>query len=220
MAASLQLPAPLVLLSRHSERAGSLGCRPAAARLPSGSEINSKSCFSLEICEGPKRSWTGSVVPNSPRRCWPMLLCDQEAQARSVLGIRKLCLSCRGDETRKARSVAKLERGPQVLCQANSAGGYQRYLQDRHQGESLRINQACGRIRHAGPSGRFGRRDSARRNYPVRRCALSENANFTRPAHDGLSKRDSTIGDRKSTRLNSSHLVISYAVFCLKKKKK
>src|SRR2546426_5183955 len=27
-------------------------------------------------------------------------------------------------------------------------------------------------------------------------------------------------GDRKSTRLNSSHLVISYAVFCLKKKKK
>src|SRR2546426_9061627 len=27
------------------------------------------------------------------------------------------------------------------------------------------------------------------------------------------------FGDRKSTRLNSSHLVISYAVFCLKKKK-
>src|SRR5437588_13120569 len=28
------------------------------------------------------------------------------------------------------------------------------------------------------------------------------------------------MGDRKSTRLNSSHTVISYAVFCLKKKKK
>src|SRR5699024_11659203 len=28
------------------------------------------------------------------------------------------------------------------------------------------------------------------------------------------------IGDRKSTRLNSSHVSISYAVFCLKKKKK
>src|SRR5256885_9834866 len=28
------------------------------------------------------------------------------------------------------------------------------------------------------------------------------------------------FGDRKSTRLNSSHLVISYAVFCLKKKNK
>src|SRR5256885_10390452 len=34
--------------------------------------------------------------------------------------------------------------------------------------------------------------------------------------------RDRRAGrrDRKSTRLNSSHLVISYAVFCLKKKKK
>src|SRR3712207_7813275 len=28
------------------------------------------------------------------------------------------------------------------------------------------------------------------------------------------------VGDRKSTRLNSSHANISYAVFCLKKKKK
>src|SRR5690554_7198852 len=28
------------------------------------------------------------------------------------------------------------------------------------------------------------------------------------------------MGDRKSTRLNSSHVRISYAVFCLKKKKK
>src|SRR5256885_10402268 len=34
------------------------------------------------------------------------------------------------------------------------------------------------------------------------------------PAHAGRAG-----GDRKSTRLNSSHLVISYAVFCLKKKK-
>src|SRR5258707_11596472 len=31
---------------------------------------------------------------------------------------------------------------------------------------------------------------------------------------------DTDIGDRKSTRLNSSHANISYAVFCLKKKKK
>src|SRR2546426_7165620 len=30
---------------------------------------------------------------------------------------------------------------------------------------------------------------------------------------------DVRVPDRKSTRLNSSHLVISYAVFCLKKKK-
>src|SRR5437588_3259200 len=33
-------------------------------------------------------------------------------------------------------------------------------------------------------------------------------------------QRRDPLGDRKSTRLNSSHTVISYAVFCLKKKKK
>src|SRR4051812_49971547 len=35
--------------------------------------------------------------------------------------------------------------------------------------------------------------------------------------HAGTARRDG--GDRKSTRLNSSHMSISYAVFCLKKKK-
>src|SRR5947208_9173769 len=37
-------------------------------------------------------------------------------------------------------------------------------------------------------------------------------------ARGGL--RSNPAGDRKSTRLNSSHQIISYAVFCLKKKKK
>src|SRR5690606_39427453 len=38
---------------------------------------------------------------------------------------------------------------------------------------------------------------------------------------DCMTQMDLTIGiDRKSTRLNSSHVKISYAVFCLKKKKK
>src|SRR5689334_23520158 len=35
-----------------------------------------------------------------------------------------------------------------------------------------------------------------------------------------MKKRASNMKDRKSTRLNSSHSSISYAVFCLKKKKK
>src|SRR2546426_7265504 len=39
------------------------------------------------------------------------------------------------------------------------------------------------------------------------------------PSAMGRSNRPPSLGDRKSTRLNSSHLVISYAVFCLKKKK-
>src|SRR5687768_18405977 len=36
----------------------------------------------------------------------------------------------------------------------------------------------------------------------------------------GSASSRASIGDRKSTRLNSSHGYISYAVFCLKKKKK
>src|SRR2546426_4769809 len=49
------------------------------------------------------------------------------------------------------------------------------------------------------------------------------NRRFGRPAPslgpDGGSPAWSDRRDRKSTRLKSSHLVISYAVFCLKKKK-
>src|SRR5205807_9861315 len=49
----------------------------------------------------------------------------------------------------------------------------------------------------------------------------------THEAHEGVKDLAHALhagtrvhSDRKSTRLNSSHLVISYAVFCLKKKKK
>src|SRR3712207_8747083 len=35
---------------------------------------------------------------------------------------------------------------------------------------------------------------------------------------DGVGRGGVTVADRKSTRLNSSHANISYAVFCLKKK--
>src|SRR5256885_3417679 len=38
-------------------------------------------------------------------------------------------------------------------------------------------------------------------------------------SHHVLAEVVADVADRKSTRLNSSHLVISYAVFCLKKKK-
>src|SRR2546426_5642918 len=55
---------------------------------------------------------------------------------------------------------------------------------------------------------------------------LSTTAAWQSAGRDGLFQRLLFIGsrwhrvlDRKSTRLNSSHLVISYAVFCLKKKK-
>src|SRR5690242_20384312 len=44
---------------------------------------------------------------------------------------------------------------------------------------------------------------------------------FDPAPESALRAADSLLfGDRKSTRLNSSHMSISYAVFCLKKKKK
>src|SRR5256885_12114541 len=53
------------------------------------------------------------------------------------------------------------------------------------------------------------------------RCDLRRAAGRGRIAHGGADHgpRVAWGGDRKSTRLNSSHLVISYAVFCLTKKK-
>src|SRR5256885_16963971 len=53
--------------------------------------------------------------------------------------------------------------------------------------------------------------------------ALPISPNLRRAASGPFSGRYTALivdgRDRKSTRLNSSHLVISYAVFCLKKKK-
>src|SRR5256885_8485528 len=55
------------------------------------------------------------------------------------------------------------------------------------------------------------------------RKAVSLDAKYARAYSNlgsALAKSGEIAEDRKSTRLNSSHLVISYAVFCLKKKKK
>src|SRR5690242_20816616 len=62
------------------------------------------------------------------------------------------------------------------------------------------------------------------------RAALAENSEKFVPRPSQVAPRGNGCpswsgivlipGDRKSTRLNSSHMSISYAVFCLKKKKK
>src|SRR5438034_8539284 len=50
-------------------------------------------------------------------------------------------------------------------------------------------------------------------------CILRQQPSGGRNQPDRLESEASDRRDRKSTRLNSSHTVISYAVFCLKKKK-
>src|SRR2546426_1734487 len=60
-----------------------------------------------------------------------------------------------------------------------------------------------------------------RRSTSARPRSGAGRADARRPACAAAAPAATCWGtDRKSTRLNSSHLVISYAVFCLKKKKK
>src|SRR5438034_7228510 len=68
----------------------------------------------------------------------------------------------------------------------------------------------------------FEQRHSPRRPLASRRC--SNHAALQEQPRRNVFERNRAVRyrtqDRKSTRLNSSHTVISYAVFCLKKKKK
>src|SRR6266566_447958 len=68
------------------------------------------------------------------------------------------------------------------------------------------LQDVAPRFMRQGPTGDRGGRAVARALHPV--------GESLRVSHQWLT----AMADRKSTRLNSSHLVISYAVFCLKKK--
>src|SRR2546426_3919404 len=88
-----------------------------------------------------------------------------------------------------------------------------------HEKEERKAHGAAAKIRDARPPPEEPGRDQRHTNQEDR---LKNEF----PERCGLAKRQGDRGhepeaqqDRKSTRLNSSHLVISYAVFCLKKKK-
>src|SRR5688572_31457426 len=87
------------------------------------------------------------------------------------------------------------EGGHQVICVDKDA-------------EKVKLLQAGGM-----PIYEPGLEDLVKRNVAAGRL------NFTHSTQEGVKNSD-VILDRKSTRLNSSHSQISYAVFCLKKKKK
>src|SRR5438067_8121493 len=55
---------------------------------------------------------------------------------------------------------------------------------------------------------------------PCAQCELDEKQNDPEDRQPRKRRHLRRVADRKSTRLNSSHVSISYAVFCLKKKKK
>src|SRR5690606_40676447 len=77
----------------------------------------------------------------------------------------------------------------------------------------------CGyegaRRRQVGGHCQRGGRSRSTRGGRIRRFEGGRSQLLRKPAGGAARQRD-----RKSTRLNSSHVKISYAVFCLKKKKK
>src|SRR5690348_17708254 len=88
-----------------------------------------------------------------------------------------------------------------TLFRSQEEGRRHRPCQVPRQGHVGRTDEHGGSPRFAGPP-RLDRERPPDRGPAPRRPALASD------------------GDRKSTRLNSSHPSISYAVFCLKKKKK
>src|SRR5947209_9210575 len=71
---------------------------------------------------------------------------------------------------------------------------------------------------HDRPGGGGGADDDSRLGQGVVEPVEGDHAALPE-CGDGAGPRGVAVGDRKSTRLNSSHANISYAVFCLKKKK-
>src|SRR5205814_9265283 len=89
--------------------------------------------------------------------------------------------------------------------------------------DALPISSHAGERGHAGggsgDSARHRGRDAARHpHFRSARRLLPSRPPRCSARHDGGVLFERHDGDRKSTRLNSSHLGISYAVFCLKKK--
>src|SRR5690625_295035 len=72
------------------------------------------------------------------------------------------------------------------------------------------------RLQHTGHSHDLGYRDNGARESDDETCGVGQQ----RDCESGEQDTDDARPDRKSTRLNSSHVANSYAVFCLKKKTK
>src|SRR5688500_19382681 len=83
-------------------------------------------------------------------------------------------------------------------------------------GKQVTLSSRTGKETFTPPTGKmgYGNVDHA---LALAEASLQEKG-ITRPTPAQLEASTMEILDRKSTRLNSSHLVISYAVFCLKKK--
>src|SRR5439155_16771340 len=106
------------------------------------------------------------------------------------------------------------DRGLGERSRAHSGG---RAVRDAHAGRNrlgLRGAASAGRIR-----GSRERGAGSRSEHPAPRSLLPAPVFIPPRTRSVRTPGFRTERDRKSTRLNSSHVAISYAVFCLKKKK-
>src|SRR5690625_4432333 len=74
-----------------------------------------------------------------------------------------------------------------------------------------------GRVTYAAPGSSHSQSEARAMLADVVRAVVGDEASVSQRIEQG---DPGPVLDRKSTRLNSSHVAISYAVFCLKKKKK
>src|SRR3989449_5716867 len=120
--------------------------------------------------------------------------------------------------SRTTRRSSTFRRSNSSVTSRSSAGGGAAGRSRNGQNRMAQPTTAPdGRPRDAPPRGRP--RDRSRRAAPRASSRGSTRAS-ARPSAPRPAPRARADGDRKSTRLNSSHGYISYAVFCLKKKKK
>src|SRR6266496_4164201 len=111
-------------------------------------------------------------------------------------------------------------RGRAVRDRACRVGGRRRRVPPYRRGVASRRPQGRrGRGRDRGTHRRGPRLHRVRLPFAHRSPGLRV-VELDRLQERGRDRQAVTPGDRKSTRLNSSHVEISYAVFCLKKKKK
>src|SRR5438105_8090259 len=97
----------------------------------------------------------------------------------------------------------------------------QRKPSERFLSARLPAETASGEYAPVSFSSRYRERNSAFIPWAsARRSSFLESCSRSGSTTCICSARNASGGDRKSTRLNSSHEWISYAVFCLKKKKK
>src|SRR5438034_2257814 len=120
-----------------------------------------------------------------------------------------------------AASVSRLRSSRQPFSTARTFASVRFFASERFKQSPVRFRSS---VRSAMPleTARSGRAESSFDRFKTisplsaARAPKIVSTSSVRPAP----ARPATPTDRKSTRLNSSHTVISYAVFCLKKKKK